>query len=215
MKVILREFVWTSVFLLKRLIKHGHYFHVISCRINKYIHNSLFSLDSDIPKLNTVKDSPEKTLRKNLTTTPFSYINDASVDLNLSLPESVLDRVLWGEYTFWVCGRNPMMWLYKCKLSTCTLTHVDICFSEFEKMKLWHLVEICFWLNLAVKTLNDDCLHITYLFLKELATLSDVFFLALLSHQNFHSLPEVVWRVFSPETTPLYDLVIQQSPLPQ
>ena len=104
MKVILREFVWTSVFLLKRLIKHGHYFHVISCGINKYIHNSLFSLDSDIPKLNTVKDNPEKTLRKNLTTTPFSYINDASVDLNLSLPESVLARVLWGEYTFWVCG---------------------------------------------------------------------------------------------------------------
>ena len=27
-------------------------------------------------------------------TTPYSYINDASVDLNLSLPESVLDRVL-------------------------------------------------------------------------------------------------------------------------
>ena len=45
-------------------------------------------------KLNTVKNNPEKTPRKNLTTTPYSYINDASVDLNLSLPESVLDRVL-------------------------------------------------------------------------------------------------------------------------
>ena len=28
-------------------------------------------------KLNTVEDNPEKTLRKNLTVTPFSYINDA------------------------------------------------------------------------------------------------------------------------------------------
>ena len=28
-------------------------------------------------KLNTVEDNPEKTLRKNLTATPFSYINDA------------------------------------------------------------------------------------------------------------------------------------------
>ena len=85
-----------------------------------------------------VKDNPEKTLRKNLTATPFSYINDASVDL------------------------------------------------------------------------NEVCLHITYLFLKELAFVSDVFVLALLSHENLHSLPEVVSRVFSPESTPL---VIQQSPL--
>ena len=106
------------------------------------MHNSLFFLDSTMPwfscvscldkkKLNTVKDNPEKTLRKNLTATPFSYINDSSVDL------------------------------------------------------------------------NEVCLHITYLFLKELAFVSDVFVLALLSHENLHSLPEVVSRVFSPESTPL------------
>ena len=81
--------------------------------------------------MNTVEDNPEKTLRKNLTTTPFSYINDASVDL------------------------------------------------------------------------NKVCVHVTYLFLKELAFVSDVFVLALLSHGNLHPLPEVVSRVFSPESTPL------------
>ena len=32
--------------------------------------------------------------------------------------------------------------------------------------------------------LNEVCLHITYLFLKELAFVSDVFLLALLSHEN-------------------------------
>ena len=81
--------------------------------------------------MNTVEDNPEKTLRKNLTATPFSYINGASVDL------------------------------------------------------------------------NKVCLHVTYLFLKELAFVSDVFVLALLSHENLHPLPEVVSRVFSPESTPL------------
>ena len=64
--------------------------------------------------------------------------------------------------------------------------------SKFEKMKLGHLVEICFWLNLAVKGLKEVRLHITYLFLKQLVIVSDVFLLALLSHENLHSLPEVV-----------------------
>ena len=64
--------------------------------------------------------------------------------------------------------------------------------SKFEKMKLGHLVEICFWLNLAVKGLKEVRLHITYLFLKQLVIVSEVFLLALLSHENLHSLPEVV-----------------------
>ena len=64
--------------------------------------------------------------------------------------------------------------------------------SKFEKMKLGHLVEICFWLNLAVKGLKEVRLHITYLFLKQLVIVSDVFLLALLSHENLHSLPEGV-----------------------
>ena len=60
-------------------------------------------------------------------------------------------------------------------------------------MKLQHLVEIFFWINLAVKRLNEVCLQITYLFLKELViNVSDAFLLALLSHENLHSLPEVV-----------------------
>ena len=47
-------------------------------------------------------------------------------------------------------------------------------------------------------------------YLKELVFAIAFFLLALLSHENLHSLPEVVSRVFSPESTPL---VIQQSPL--
>ena len=64
-------------------------------------------------------------------------------------------------------------------------------------------------LNDASVDLNEVYLHITYLFLKRLVFVSDIFLLALLSHENLHSLPEVVSRVFSPELTPL---VIQQSP---
>ena len=81
---------------------------------------------------------------------------------------------LWCDSTFWVCGRNPMMWPFKCKLSACTYTRCYL-FFRFEKVKLWHLVEIFFWLNLAVRRLKEVCLHITYLFLKELVTVSDVF----------------------------------------
>ena len=66
------------------------------------------------------------------------------------------------------------------------------------------------YINDASVDLNEVCLHITYLFLKELVFVSDVFLLALLSHENLHSLPEVESRVFSLESTPL---VIQQSSL--
>ena len=45
---------------------------------------------------------------------------------------------------------------------------------------------------------------------KALVFVSNVFLLALLSHENLHSLPIVVSSVFSPESTPL---LIQQSPL--
>ena len=110
-----------------------HYFDVICCGISKCMHISLFSLaDSNIPWLSWVKDNPEKIPRKNLTTTPFSYINDAFVNLNLWLPESVYDKVLWGDSTFWVCGRNPMMWPLKCKLSACTYTWCYLFFSIWE-----------------------------------------------------------------------------------
>ena len=62
--------------------------------------------------------------------------------------------------------------------------------------QLGHLVEICFWLNLAVKGLNEVCLHRTYLFLKELVIVSDVFLLALLSHENFYFILNKHPRVF-------------------
>ena len=70
----------------------AHCLDVISCGSSKSMHNSLFSLYSIMPwfslvgfigyiKLKTVKDNPEKTPGKK-TTTPFSYINDVSVDLD-------------------------------------------------------------------------------------------------------------------------------------
>ena len=52
------------------------------------------------------------------------------------------------------------------------------------------------YINNASVDLNEVCLRITYLFLKELVFVSDVFLLVLLSHENLHSLPEVVSRVF-------------------
>ena len=71
----------------------AHYFDVISWGIKQMhaqfslffgLHNAmvLMSKLSWQIKLNIVEDNPEKTLRKNLMATPFSYINDASVDLN-------------------------------------------------------------------------------------------------------------------------------------
>ena len=66
------------------------------------------------------------------------------------------------------------------------------------------------YINDASDDSNEVCIHITYLFLKALVFVSNVFLLALLSHENLHSLPIVVSSVFSPESTPL---VIQQSPL--
>ena len=66
------------------------------------------------------------------------------------------------------------------------------------------------YVNDASDDSNEVCLHITYLFVKALVFFSHVFLLALLSHENFYSLPIVVSSVFSPESTPL---VTQQSPL--
>ena len=57
---------------------------------------------------------------------------------------------------------------------------------------------------------NEVCLHITYLFLKALVFVSNVYLLALLSHENLQSLPIMVSSVFLPESTPL---LIQQPPL--
>ena len=59
-----------------------------------------------------------------------------------------------GGSNFWVCGWNPMMWPFK-KSSLPVLLHGAICFLKFDKMKFGHLVEICLWLNLAVKGLKE------------------------------------------------------------
>ena len=43
------------------------------------------------------------------------------------------------------------------------------------------------YINIASVDLNKVCLHISYLFLKELVFVSDVFLLALFTHENLHS----------------------------
>ena len=66
------------------------------------------------------------------------------------------------------------------------------------------------YINDACDDSNEVCLHITYLFLKALVFVINVFLLALLSHENLQSLPIVLSSVFSPDST---SIVIQQSPL--
>ena len=66
------------------------------------------------------------------------------------------------------------------------------------------------YINDACDDSNKVCLHITYLFLKALVFVSNVFLFALLSHENLQSLPIVLSSVFSPDST---SIVIQQSPL--
>ena len=65
------------------------------------------------------------------------------------------------------------------------------------------------YINDSSVDLNEVCLPIAYLFLKELVFVGDVFLLALLFHENLHSVAGS-GIVFSAESTPL---VIQQSPL--
>ena len=66
------------------------------------------------------------------------------------LTARVLDGVFEGVSNFWHCGRNPMMWPIKWKLSARTYTWCCF-FSKFYKLKFVNLVEICLWLHLAVK----------------------------------------------------------------
>ena len=48
----------------------------------------------------------------------------------------VLDGVLYGDSNFWVCGRNPMMWPFKWKLSACTFTWFYL-FVKILRNKIW------------------------------------------------------------------------------
>ena len=48
----------------------------------------------------------------------------------------VFDTVLWGNSNFWVCGRNPMMWPFKWKLSACTFTWCYL-FVKILENEIW------------------------------------------------------------------------------
>ena len=70
-----------------------------------------------------------------------------------SFTASVLDGVLYGDSNFWVCGRNPLIWLFKWKLFSSTFTRYYL-FFKLLKNEIGNLVEICLWLHLAVKGLK-------------------------------------------------------------
>ena len=55
----------------------GSYLPVKEMSVNDIWNKSYNYISTAEMKLNTVEDNPEKTLRKKLTATPFSYINDA------------------------------------------------------------------------------------------------------------------------------------------
>ena len=48
----------------------------------------------------------------------------------------VFDGVLWGDFNFWFCRQNPMMWPFKWKLSACTYTWCYLLF-KISQNKIW------------------------------------------------------------------------------
>ena len=57
---------------------------------------------------------------------------------------------LWCDSTFWVCGRNPMMWPFKCKLSACTYTR---CYLFF---RIWENEIVTFGWNLVLAKFGSE-----------------------------------------------------------
>ena len=79
--------------------------------------------------------------------------------LTLSLPECLIE---FCEVTLTFESVDEILWCdHSNESSLPVLTHGAICFSKFHKMKFGHLVEICFWLNLAVKGLNKPTWWLT------------------------------------------------------
>ena len=66
---------------------------------------------------------------------------------------------------FWVCGWNPMVWPFKWNLFSSAFTGCYLLFQNFTRWNLETLLDICFWLNLAVKGLNTGCLMDVELYL--------------------------------------------------
>ena len=62
-----------------------------------------------------------------------------------------MDEILWCDHSN--------------EISSVVLSPCAICFSKFHKMKFGNLLDICFWLNLAVKGLNTGCLMAVELYL--------------------------------------------------
>ena len=63
----------------------------------------------------------------------------------MTLTFESVDEILWCDHSN--------------ETSLPVLTHGATCFSKFHKLKFGNLVEICFWLNLAVKGLNEILLE--------------------------------------------------------
>ena len=83
----------------------------------------------------------------NYVTTPHDqYLKTAILDFLHFNPctARVFDGVLQGESNFWVCGRNPMMWPFKWKLSACTFTRCYLFLTILEN-EFGNLVETFLW----------------------------------------------------------------------
>ena len=68
----------------------------------------------------------------------------------VTLTFELMDEILW-------CGHSN-------ESSLPVLTHGAICYSKFHKMKFENLVEICVWLNLAVKGLRNSIWQYRWIF---------------------------------------------------
>ena len=74
--------------------------------------------------------------------------------VTLSLPECLIG---FCKVTLTFESVDEILWCHHSNESSLpVLSHNAICFKKFHKVKCGHLVEICFWLNLAVKGLRKQ-----------------------------------------------------------
>ena len=83
----------------------------------------------------------------------FPQVFSMFLSLTLSLPECLIE---FCDVTLTFESVDKILCDLSNESSLPVLSHGAICFSKFHKMKFGHLVEICFWPNLAVKGLKAN-----------------------------------------------------------
>ena len=79
----------------------------------------------------------------------------------LSLPECLMEFCTVHDSNFWVCGRNPMMWPFKWKLSAFTYTRCYLFFKILQN-EIWK-----FGRNLPLATFGSERVNRNKLLKKE------------------------------------------------